>query len=140
MLFCVLAVLFAACTRSEKIPADNTDISFDAVYTAGDFDFKCNIKWRDGTSFVTVTSTNAAGMTMSCDGRNVVFTKGAMLRKESVDNIDASNPARLLYEVFTALENGGNRCSLGTFDVAYSEGEIDSITVSDITIKASSKQ
>ena len=136
ILLFLLTLLFGGCAQSGKIPESITETSFDAVYTFGDFSFKCNIKWQNQTAFVTVTSTSAAGMTISCDGREVVFTKGTMLRRESYDKIDASNPARLLYEIFTALENGGNKTSLGDFDITYRAGKIEQITVADIVIKA----
>ena len=84
---------------------------------------------------MTVNNTNAAGLTLSCDGRQVTFSKGAMLHSEDKENIDPSNPALLLWEIFTALENGGTKCSLGNFEIAYDDnGTIKSIIVADIVI------
>ena len=133
---CVLALVLCACAQKNNPPAENTVTSFDAVYTTGDFSFNCNIKWQNNTAYVTVTSTQAQGLTLSCDGRNVTFTKGEMIKRESKENIDSSNPALLLWEIFTALENGDDKSSLGTFTVEKSEGKIKKITVSDITVTA----
>ncbi len=132
---CVLALLFCGCAQQkEKTPVPNTETEFEAVYETGDFRFHCTVKWARGTAFVTVHDTNAKGLTLSCDGRQVTFSKGAMLKSEDKKNIDPSNPALLLWEIFTALESGGNQCSLGTFTVDRTDGEIQRISVSDITI------
>lgn len=131
----MLALLFCSCAQNENPPLQNTDTEFSAVYEAGDFSFNCNIKWSGGTAYVTVNNTNAAGLTLSCDGRQVTFSKGAMLHSEDKENIDPSNPALLMWEIFTALENGGTKCSLGNFEIAYDDnGKIKTITVADIVI------
>ena len=134
ILFCALALLFCACSQNKTPPAENTETSFDAVYTTGDFSFNCTVKWQNNTAFVTVNNTNAAGLTLSCDGKSVTFSKGEMLKTESKENIDAANPARLLWEIFTAMQNGSDKCSLGTFTVEKSDGKITKISVSDIQL------
>ena len=134
-IFCVLALLLCACTQKENPPHQNTDTEFSAVYEAGDFRFRCHIKWSHGTAYVTVEDTGAAGLTLSCDGQQVTFSKGAMLHREPKETIDPSNPALLLWEIFAALESGGSQCALGSFDIRYLDsGEIERITVADIVI------
>ena len=59
----------------------------------------------------------------------MVFTKGDMIKRESVDNIDKTNPAVVLWYVFTAIQNGSDKTPLGTFTI--SDG---SITLGNITI------
>ncbi|MBR0412054.1 MAG: hypothetical protein IJI47_00600 [Eubacterium sp.] len=138
LILSVLALLFlCGCTGEKTPPATITDTSFDAVYTTGDFSFNCNIKWQNNTAYITATSTNAAGLTISCNGREVTFTKGDMIKTEKRENIDNTNPAVLLWEVFTAMQNGGNHCTLGTFTVTQSEGEISRIAVNNIVIRNS---
>ena len=123
-----------ACTEQNKPPAKNRTYSFNAIYTTGDFSFDCSIKWKNSVAFITVNSTNARGLTISCDGKTVTFSKDSMIKKMPTDSIDKTNPALLLYEVFTALENGKSRTSLGAFDITYSEDEIKTIKLSDIVI------
>ena len=131
---CIVLCL-CGCSGEKTTPATITDTSFDAVYTTGDFSFNCNIKWQNDTAYITATSTNATGLTISCDGREVVFTKGTMIKRENRENIDNTNPAVLLWEIFTALESGTNRCTLGTFTVAQTDGQINTIPVNDIVIE-----
>ncbi len=128
-------LLLCGCTNQKQPPATITDKSFDAVYTTGDFSFNCNIKWQNNTAYITSTSTNAAGLTISCNGREVVFTKGDMIKRESVDNIDKTNPAVVLWYVFTAVQNGSDKTPLGTFTIEQTDGQIKRINVGEITIK-----
>ena len=131
----MLALLLTACSQNNKSPKIITASEFDAVYKMGDFSFDCTVKWQNSTAFVTVKSTNAAGMTISCDGRKVTFSKGKMLKRVPKDNVDSSNPARLLWEIFSAIENGGTKTSLGDFEVVCDKkGNIQSITVADISL------
>ena len=104
------------------------------MYTTGDFSYKCTVKWADSTAFVTVNSTNAAGLTISCDGKEVVFSKGNMIKREMRENIDSTNPAVLLWEVFNAIENDSTKTSLGNFKAVTDEKGIKQIKISDADI------
>ena len=134
-----LALILCGCSEPEKPPVKTADTSFDAVYKTGDFSFNCTVKWQNKTAFVTVNSTNAEGLTMSCDGREVTFSRGNMIKRENKENVDATNPARLLWEIFTALENGGDKCSLGAFAVEKNDDMITQISVGNISIVCSNK-
>ena len=121
----------------KNTPVISDGLTFDALYTTGDFSFNCTVKWSGGTAYVTVNSTNAAGLTISCDGQNVTFSKGNMIKSEKRENIDSTNPAVLLWEAFTAMENDGSKTSLGAFETVADEKGVKQINFSsaDITIK-----
>ena len=129
-------LLLCGCTGEKTTPAISADTYFNAVYTTGDFSYNCTVKRQKGTVFVTVNSTNAAGLTISCDGRSIVFTKGAMIKRVNKENVDSTNPALLLWEIFNAIDNGSSKCPLGNFSAEYENGTLKRITVDEITVEA----
>ena len=131
---CLLSLVMCACTH-QKSPETDSAFTYDAVYHTGDFSFKCTVKLSGGTVFVTVNSTNAAGLTVSCDGKNVTFTRGKMIKTLPKESVDATNPARLLWEVFDSFDGTGSETTLGHADVDFdTHGGISRIAVADITV------
>ncbi len=134
--FLLLPALLCACRAEAPTPEPIGDCAFDAVCSTGDFDFRCHIKRRAGTVYVTVLNTQAKGMTMSCDGKTVLFSRGNLLRRIQKERADVTNPARLLWEVFTAQDSGGTQTSLGHFVLEQENGKVKRIVVGDIVIEA----
>lgn len=101
-LLCVLLTL-CGCSARNITPTINTSVDTKAVYRVGDFYFDCDITWKDNIVTVIPTNTLAAGMIMTCDGKNVTFNRNDMVKAYPKDKTTAYNPATLLYEVFSSL-------------------------------------
>ena len=97
------SLLLSACGRGERPPALAPSFSVNAHYTAGDFSYTCLIERTDNTLRVTVTSTAAEGLRLTCDGSAVTFEKGEMNTVVPVDKTELTNPAVLLYDVFSDI-------------------------------------
>ena len=95
----------SACTAKTYTPVLNTDFSTGAVYKTGDFSYTCKIEKKGNLLSITPTSTSAEGMVISCDGREVTFTRDAMKKSFDKTAVDKTNPALMLWEIFSFLEN-----------------------------------
>ena len=99
-----MATVLAACSKGNA-PVFDADLRYHAVYKTGDFSYSCTIVKENGVISITPTSTNAAGMTISCDGKTVTFQKEDLIKSYDMNTIDSTNPAVLLYEVFRYLDD-----------------------------------
>lgn len=101
----VLLVFLAGCSKTEYSPVINTEFCQYAVYKTGDFSYNCRVERRDDAIIVTPTDTYAKGMTVTCDGGNVVFCYDDMTQSFSVTDVNPRNPAYVLYQVFSNLQD-----------------------------------
>ena len=101
---CVLLIL-SGCAQKTYTPVIQSDFSLNAVYKTGDFSYKCKIVRTKDFVSVTPLSTHAKGMTVKYDGTGVFFIKDGMVKHFKREETDSANPAVILYEVFSSLEN-----------------------------------
>ncbi len=101
-LICILLTL-CGCSARNITPTTNTTVDLSAVYRVGDFYYDCDIVWENGVLTVTPTTTLAAGMVMSCDGKMVTFNRNDMIKSLPVAKVSAYNPSVVLYEVISSL-------------------------------------
>ena len=147
-------LLFAGCTDKTYTPYLKSEYSLDAVYKTGDFSYDCKIYISESCVCVTPLSTNAKGMTIKYDGKNVTFTKGAFTKSFPRESIDSVNPAIVIYEVFGAVKNNPDisakvkndsfcyvgTISVGSFTFLQSKSDLlKSITVPDAKIEITFK-
>ncbi len=100
----LVSILFSSCSVKTYTPEIKSEFETDAVYTFGEFTYKCKIiKTADYVS-VAPLETRASGMVIKCNGKSVTFTKGSFEKSFPVNDIDATNPAYALYCVFTSLD------------------------------------
>lgn len=119
------------------------------MYKTGDFSYNCDIKSAENCVYITPTSTNAAGMTISCDGKTVAFSKGSMLKQFPRESIDNTNPSVILFEVLSAAKTINpeyaedcysykGKASVGNFILSCDKkGSIISISIPDAEIEIS---
>ena len=153
LLFVLLA--FSGCTDKTYTPVIEDKFDASAVYTAGDFSYTCRIIKGDGYVSVTPTSTGAKGMTIKYDGETVSFTRNGMVKEFPRSSLDSTNPAVVLYEVFSSLENAPERevslknstfhyvgtTSAGTFTLIQNKSNsIKSVSVPDAQIEIEFEQ
>ena len=125
-LFVLLVLLFCACTRANS-PALKTSFSQNAVVESGDFSYNAEIKFDNNTVYITPTSSNAAGLTVSSDGQNVNFSFRDMSDSCEYSSVSDYNTAKILYCVFCNTYNaqvkraGDNTLFLGKTDVGNYE-------------------
>lgn len=95
-LFSVI-LLLVGCTQQNNIPTLCSEFSKNAVIKVGDFSYNADIKLSNNTVYVTATSTNAKGLTISCDGKNVTYSYGKMMKSVDISMVSKTNPAILIY-------------------------------------------
>ena len=103
-LFFALLLLFG-CSAKNYAPVIKKDFSISAIYKTGDFSYSCNITKQGDTVSITPTSTRAKGLIISCSENEVTFQRNKLKKTFKRDEIDLTNPAVILYEVFNKLEN-----------------------------------
>lgn len=103
LLLLVLLLCLTACSTRVYTPVIKDEFTLDAVYETGDFSYTCRIVKTQQAVSITPTSTYAKGMSICCDGRNVTFTKDEKEMPFAMETLDITNPAIVLYEVFTSL-------------------------------------
>jgi hypothetical protein len=106
-LFLILLTL-VGCSAKIYTPVINTEFELNAVYQTGDFSYNCEIVKNEDFVSVTPTSTNASGMIITYDGKNVTFNRNDMVKSISADEIVKTNPAVVIYEVFNYIETFEN--------------------------------
>jgi len=107
--FVILALTLTSCTSKTYIPEIKNSFETKALYTFGDFTYNCKITKDESSVSVLINDTNAAGMVIKCDGESVTFTQGNMKKAFPVSDIDVTNPALVLYQVFTSIETSNAR-------------------------------
>ena len=146
---CLLLVL-SGCTQKTYTPVIESEFSLNAVYKTGDFSYFCKIVRSGETVSVTPLTTHAKGMTIKFDGAKVSFLKDGMKKEFKREDIDSANPAIIIYEVFSSLENApeqkvrmknsafhyvGNT-SVGTFTLIQNKSNtLRSISIPDAQIE-----
>lgn len=100
----LLVLVLSGCAAKIYTPVINTEFEVNAVYQTGDFSYNCKIVKKDGSISVTPTTTNAAGMIITYNGTDVTFDKDGMIRTMSAAKAEKTNPAIVLYEVFSYIE------------------------------------
>lgn len=113
-IICAVLTLLLLCGCQAKVytPVLNTDFSENAVFQTGDFSYNANVQRKEGVVSVKVNSTAAAGMVITYDGSTVTFNQNGMQKALSGENIDKTNPAVAIYDVFNYLDTTADlQCS-----------------------------
>ncbi len=103
--FVFMFVFIAGCSAKTYTPVINTAFTVNAVYQTGDFSYNCKIIKTQNDLTVVPTSTNAKDMMITYDGKSVTYKKEKMIKSFASEKINKTNPAIVLYEVFSFLEN-----------------------------------
>lgn len=103
-LLLILLCLFG-CSAELYTPVIVSEYSLSAVYKTGDFSYTCKIVKTNDFVSIMPTSSNAEGMIIKCDGKEVTFTKGDMTKSFDKNELDKTNPSVILFEIFSSLEN-----------------------------------
>ena len=98
-----LVVLLSACATQKFTPVINEDYKLSAIYKTGDFSFSCDIEKHGDTISVTPSSTRAKGLVISCNGKEVTFKRNKLSKTFDISQLDKTNPAIILYQVFSSL-------------------------------------
>ena len=112
---CMAVMLLCACTQVVKSPQIKTSFSQKASKV-----------------YITPTSTNAKGMTISCDASTITFTRRDMVNTAEKSKVSPYNPAVIIYDVITSSsasvpkKEGGNytfsgKTSVGDYTLMMNE-------------------
>ena len=110
-----LVVLLSACATQKYTPVINEDFKISAIYRTGGFSYSCDIEKQGDTVYITPTSTRAKGLVISCNGREVTLKRKSFEKTFSIKDIDKTNPAIILYQVFTSLGDAKTQLIEGDF-------------------------
>lgn len=106
ILFSLLTALtFSSCSIQINTPEIPQSFTQNAVVTSGDFSFECEICKNNKYTAVTVKNTNAAGLVMTYDGKNINFKFDDYSQDISADNFEKANTAIIVYDVITSLQS-----------------------------------
>lgn len=102
----MLLLVVSGCAQKHFTPVINTDFDLNAVYKTGDFSCLCTVEMKNNAVTVTSISGKTKGLSVTYDGKNTSFLlNGKMQNSVSSAQTPAKNPSKLLYSVFTSLEN-----------------------------------
>ncbi len=141
-LFLCLAFLFlCGCSTVTNTVQLKSYYSQTATVKTGTFTYTANIKYDGKCVYITPTSTNASGMTISCNGKTVAFSRRDMLNEAVKSKVSPYNPAVLIYDVLTSAEFGkksnnnfifGGKTSVGNYTLTVDKSaELISLNVPD---------
>ena len=122
----LIMLIFSACNMRTYTPVINEDIKLSAIYKTGDFSFSCDIVKQGDNVSIIPTSTRAKGMVISCNGKEVTFKRNKLIKTYDISELDKTNPAIILYQVFSSLDTADVKlienaftytgsCSLGKY-------------------------
>lgn len=97
--------MLCGCSKAAVMPKLSDTYCQTASVKIGDFTYSANIKYDGKCVYITPKSTNARGMTISCDGKTVTFTRRDMLKKADKSKVSQFNPAVIVYDILTASGN-----------------------------------
>ncbi len=124
-----------------------------ARVTSGDFSYECKISRLESKAVsVDITSTNAKGLNMNYDGRELYFEYADYSHTVNADYFEKKNAAMVIYDVFDEIESMQSvtarktdigckydgRISLGDFTlILNNDNTLNSITIktADLTIE-----
>ncbi len=141
LFLCVAILSFCGCSVATNTVQLKSSYSQTAAVKTGTFVYTANIKYDGKCVYITPTSTNASGMTISCNGKTVTFSRCDMLNKADKSKVSPYNPAVLLYDVLTSAEFGkksnnnyifGGKTSVGNYTLTVNESsELLSFNIPD---------
>lgn len=100
-----IALVFTGCQAKSYNPVIDTSFCYDAIFTTGDFSFSATIEKVDDTVKIIVNDTLAKGLIIAYNGTEITFTKDKLTYTLEADNIDKTNPAIIIFDVFESLQN-----------------------------------
>ena len=103
ILLIISIFMFSSCSVKINSPEVPKAFTQNAVVTSGDFSYECEICKKEGSVSITVKNTNALGLVMTYDGKNVNFKYSTYSYDISGENFEKENAAIIIYDVISAL-------------------------------------
>lgn len=101
---CFAFLFFCGCSTVTNTVQLKSSYSQSATVTTGEYTYTANVRYDGKCVYITPTSTNASGMTISCNGKTVAFSRRDMINEAEKSKVSPYNPAVLLYDAFTSAE------------------------------------
>ena len=108
LLVLFIALVFTGCQAKSYNPVIDTSFCYDAIFTTGDFSFSATIEKIENNVKITVNDTLAKGLVITYNGTDITFTKDSLTYTLDGDDIDKTNPAIIIFDVFSAMQNIDN--------------------------------
>ncbi len=97
-------LLLCSCSAPQISVSPKTEFTYDSVITIGDFSYHALVKYSNGVVYITPKTTHAAGMTISCDGKNIRFMQKSYSNSIPIEKVSNRNPAKLLYDILSSID------------------------------------
>ena len=91
ILLIISIFMFSSCSVKINTPEVPKAFTQNAVVTSGDFSYECEICKKEGSVSITVKNTNALGLVMTYDGKNVSFKYSTYSYDISGENFEKEN-------------------------------------------------
>ena len=129
---CLVFLLLCGCSTVKSTVELKPKYSQTATVKMGEYSYSANVKFDGKSVYITPTSTNAKGMTISCDASTVTFTRRDMVNTAEKSKVSPYNPAVIIYDVITSSsasvpkKEGGNytfsgKTSVGDYTLMMNE-------------------
>lgn len=119
ILLIISIFMFSSCSVKINTPEVPKTFTQNAVVTSGDFSYECEICKKEGSVSITVKNTNALGLVMTYDGKNVSFKYSTYSYDISGENFEKENAAIIIYDVISALSNDDTKLHIIDGGVKY---------------------
>lgn len=115
--------LFSGCKVNTYSPKIN-NVNQIATGKYENFSYECNVVYDNEKVVVKALSTNANGLSIIYNGKNIEFVYENMKFSINKSNILNTNPSVVIFDVFSAIKNGEN-INISKIDGGYQyEGKI----------------
>lgn len=129
---CLVFLLLCGCSTVKSTVELKPKYSQTATVKMGEYSYSANVKFDGKSVYITPTSTNASGMTISCNASTVTFTRRDMVNTAEKSKVSPYNPAVIIYDVITSSsasvpkKEGGNytfsgKTSVGDYTLMMNE-------------------
>lgn len=96
-----LVLLLCGCSKVAIFHAIKPTFTEKAKIQFGDFSYNAKIKLDGNKVYVTITDTNAKGLTISCDENTVTYSRNSFVKTANKKLVSPYNIAVIIYDVVT---------------------------------------
>lgn len=117
-----ISIILCSCNMKINTPKMPSTFNQNAVVTLGDFSFDCEICKDESNVTAKINSTNANGLVMTYDGKNVNFKYNDFSYDIDGENFEKANISIIIFDVINVLSNENTKKYVIDGGIKY-EGE-----------------
>lgn len=94
-----IILLLCGCSKVAISPAIKPDFTEKAKIQFGDFSYNAKIKFDGEAVYITITDTNAKGLTISCNENTVTYSRNSFIKTANKKLVSPYNIAVIIYDI-----------------------------------------